>query len=165
MMRHTARFADTWNSMSFLETFEDQLAETAGAMPCHGRSLATEIGRSPASLRRSYLMFDSQARHRGGSIGIYESRERFVESVAQIVARDQRYWALLSGRPASGPDVRAHCPRHPSPFSAPNIEQSDRSPPAELSQRWASRMRTGSVPCRRYDWKRCARPISTPVLV
>ncbi len=85
MMRHAARFADTWNSMSFLETFEDQLAETRARCLAMD-AIGSEIGRSPASLRRSYLMFDSQARHRGGSIGIYESRERFVESVTQIVA-------------------------------------------------------------------------------
>jgi hypothetical protein len=30
-------------------------------------------------------MFDAQARHRGGAMGIYESTERFVDTVTQLI--------------------------------------------------------------------------------
>lgn len=84
MLRHAARVADTWNSLSFLPTFDEQLAETSA------RSEAIDgycraIGRDPASLRRSYTMFDAQARHKGGSIEYYESTDRFVDHVSRIV--------------------------------------------------------------------------------
>ena len=42
------------------------------------------IGRDPATLRRSYTMFDTQARHRGGAIGYYESTERFIDQASRV---------------------------------------------------------------------------------
>jgi alkanesulfonate monooxygenase SsuD/methylene tetrahydromethanopterin reductase-like flavin-dependent oxidoreductase (luciferase family) len=84
MMRHAARRADTWNSMSFLESFEDQIEETRGRMAamtaaCEG------VERDPATLRRSYLMFDATARPRGGSMVYYESVDRFEEMVGRVI--------------------------------------------------------------------------------
>jgi alkanesulfonate monooxygenase SsuD/methylene tetrahydromethanopterin reductase-like flavin-dependent oxidoreductase (luciferase family) len=83
MMRHAARHADIWNSMSFLPSFEEQLAETR--VRCEVIDVECEaIGRDPSTLRRSYTMFDAQARSRGGAIGYYESRERFIDHVSRM---------------------------------------------------------------------------------
>jgi alkanesulfonate monooxygenase SsuD/methylene tetrahydromethanopterin reductase-like flavin-dependent oxidoreductase (luciferase family) len=83
MMRHAARHADIWNSMSFLPSFEVQLAETR--VRCEVIDVECEaIGRDPSTLRRSYTMFDAQARSRGGAIGYYESREQFIDQVSRM---------------------------------------------------------------------------------
>ncbi len=85
MLRHAARHADSWNSLSFLPSFDDQLAETQArcqAIDAH----CVAIGRDPASLRRSYTIFDAQARHNGGTIGYYASPERFIEQVSRVIA-------------------------------------------------------------------------------
>jgi alkanesulfonate monooxygenase SsuD/methylene tetrahydromethanopterin reductase-like flavin-dependent oxidoreductase (luciferase family) len=84
MLRHTARHADNWNSLSFARSFEKQLAETAERVAlvdeaCHA------IGRDPASLRRSYLMFDPAARAAGGRLSYYESESRFVDMAERII--------------------------------------------------------------------------------
>src|SRR5215207_10002435 len=83
MLRLAARHADIWNSMSFLPSFEEQLAETRAR--CEAIDFEFEaIGREPATLRRSYTMFDAQARSRGGAIGYYESRQRFIDEVSRL---------------------------------------------------------------------------------
>jgi alkanesulfonate monooxygenase SsuD/methylene tetrahydromethanopterin reductase-like flavin-dependent oxidoreductase (luciferase family) len=83
MMRLAARHADIWNSMSFLPSFEEQLAETRAR--CEAIDTECEaIDREPATLRRSYTMFDAQARSRGGAIGYYESRQRFIDEVSRL---------------------------------------------------------------------------------
>lgn len=83
MMGHAARYADIWNSLSFLPTFEEQLAETRAR--CEAIDEACDaIGREPATLRRSYTMYDTQARSRGGAIGYYASRERFIDQVSRL---------------------------------------------------------------------------------
>jgi alkanesulfonate monooxygenase SsuD/methylene tetrahydromethanopterin reductase-like flavin-dependent oxidoreductase (luciferase family) len=84
MMRHAARYADIWNSLSFLPSFDEQLAETRER--CATIDAECEaIGREPSTLRRSYTMFDAQARSRGGAIGCYESRELFIDQVSRLV--------------------------------------------------------------------------------
>jgi alkanesulfonate monooxygenase SsuD/methylene tetrahydromethanopterin reductase-like flavin-dependent oxidoreductase (luciferase family) len=83
MMRLAARHADIWNSLSFLPSFEEQLAETRGR--CEVIDADCEAaGRDPSTLRRSYTMFDARARSRGGAIGYYESRERFIDEVSRL---------------------------------------------------------------------------------
>jgi alkanesulfonate monooxygenase SsuD/methylene tetrahydromethanopterin reductase-like flavin-dependent oxidoreductase (luciferase family) len=83
MMRHAARYADFWNSLSFLPTFDEQLAETRTR--CETIDGACEaIGRDPSTLRRSYTMFDAQSRSRGGAIGYYESRELLIDQVSRL---------------------------------------------------------------------------------
>ena len=83
MMRLAARYADIWNSMSFLPSFEEQLAETRAR--CEAIDAKCEvIGRDPATLRRSYTMFDARARSRGGAIGYYESSQRFIDEVSRL---------------------------------------------------------------------------------
>jgi alkanesulfonate monooxygenase SsuD/methylene tetrahydromethanopterin reductase-like flavin-dependent oxidoreductase (luciferase family) len=84
MMRHAARRADTWNSLSFHASFEDQLAETRRRADLMVEYCA-ELAREPTTLRRSYLMFDATARPRGGSIDYYDSAERFEEMANRII--------------------------------------------------------------------------------
>ncbi len=85
MLGHAARHADIWNSLSFARTFEAQLAETRQRIAAIDARCAT-IGRDPASLRRSYLLFDPGARASGGAYGYYESAEIFGQMVQQVIA-------------------------------------------------------------------------------
>ena len=84
MMRHAARYADTWNSLSFQESFEDQVDETRRRATLMDEICAS-IEREPATLRRSYTMFDARARPRGGSIDYYESLDRFDDMAGRII--------------------------------------------------------------------------------
>ena len=84
MMRHVARRADTWSTMSFDPSFEVQVAETRERVERLEEACAT-VGREPASLARSYLMFDAEARPRGGTYGYYESVERFEAMAGRIL--------------------------------------------------------------------------------
>ena len=84
MMRHAARYADTWNSLSFQESFEDQVDETRRRATLMDEVCAS-IGREPATLRRSYTMFDARARPRGGSIDYFDSPDRFEDMVGRII--------------------------------------------------------------------------------
>jgi alkanesulfonate monooxygenase SsuD/methylene tetrahydromethanopterin reductase-like flavin-dependent oxidoreductase (luciferase family) len=83
MMGLAARHADIWNSLSFQPTFAEQLAETR-ARRAQIDAACAAIGRDPATLRRSYTMFDPQARPRGGAIGYYDSPDLFVEQVSRL---------------------------------------------------------------------------------
>jgi alkanesulfonate monooxygenase SsuD/methylene tetrahydromethanopterin reductase-like flavin-dependent oxidoreductase (luciferase family) len=85
MLRHAARQADIWNSLSFARTFEAQLEETRQRIATIDANCAA-IGRDPNSLRRSYLMFDPSARSSGGRIKYYESEETFTKMVQQVIA-------------------------------------------------------------------------------
>lgn len=85
MMRHAARWADIWNSLSFEVGFADQVAETR-ARCAQIDTDCTDIGRDPASLQRSYTMFDATARPNGGAISYYTSADLFTEMVESIVA-------------------------------------------------------------------------------
>src|SRR5580692_11838514 len=85
MLGHAARHADIWNSLSFAKTFEAQIEETRQRIATiDARCIA--IGRDPASLRRSYLMFDPSARSSGGMIEYYESEGIFTRMVQQVIA-------------------------------------------------------------------------------
>ena len=84
MLRHAARYADIWNSLSFLPSFNEQLGETRARCEAIDAECVA-IGREPSTLRRSYTMFDPHARSRGGAIGYYESSERFLEEVSRLV--------------------------------------------------------------------------------
>lgn len=85
MMRYAVQHADIWNSLSFAKDFGEQLAEL-GDRCMSIDELCAELGRDPASLRRSYTMFDANARAGGGAINYYESDELFVDMVGQVVA-------------------------------------------------------------------------------
>ncbi|MBY0330738.1 MAG: LLM class flavin-dependent oxidoreductase [Acetobacteraceae bacterium] len=85
MLRHAARWADTWNSLSFARDSEAQLAETRQRIATLDAACAA-IGRDPASLRRSYLMFDPTARAGGGRIAYYESERAFRDMAGRVLA-------------------------------------------------------------------------------
>ena len=85
MLKKAARYADTWNSLSFAHTFEEQLEETRGRIAAIDEHCSA-IGRDPGSLRRSYLMFDAEARPKGGFINYYESEEIFADRVRRVTA-------------------------------------------------------------------------------
>ena len=61
-----------------------QLAETRARCQAVDAYCAA-IGREPSTLRRSYTMFDPQARAKGGAIAYYESAERFADQVGRVV--------------------------------------------------------------------------------
>ena len=84
MIRHAARFADTWNSLSFRESFDEQVAETRERVALMDAACEA-LGRDRDTLRRSYTMFDARARPRGGAMDYYESVERFEEMVSQVL--------------------------------------------------------------------------------
>lgn len=84
MLRLAARYADIWNSLSFRPGFAEQLSETRERSEAIDTACAA-IGRDPATLRRSYTMFDTEARHRGGAIRYYESAGRFCDEVSRLV--------------------------------------------------------------------------------
>ncbi len=85
MLKLTARYADIWNSLSFSADFEEQLEETRARVALLDEHCAA-LGREPASLRRSYMMFDANARPSGGSIAYYESENLFVNMVQRVTA-------------------------------------------------------------------------------
>jgi alkanesulfonate monooxygenase SsuD/methylene tetrahydromethanopterin reductase-like flavin-dependent oxidoreductase (luciferase family) len=85
MLGHAARHADIWNSISFAKTFEEQLAETRERVAVLDAKCAA-IGRDPATLRRSYLMFDATARQSGGRMNYYDSEETFARMVERVIA-------------------------------------------------------------------------------
>lgn len=83
MLALAARHADIWNSLSFQADFADQLAETRARCAAIDEACAA-IGRDPATLRRSYTMFDVQARPRGGALSYYASPDAFLAQATQI---------------------------------------------------------------------------------
>lgn len=83
MLRIAAEHADNWNSLSFAEDFESQLAETKTRIE-KVDAHCEKIGRDPASLERSYLMFDPSSRAGGGAITYYQSDNLFVDMVGRI---------------------------------------------------------------------------------
>jgi alkanesulfonate monooxygenase SsuD/methylene tetrahydromethanopterin reductase-like flavin-dependent oxidoreductase (luciferase family) len=85
MLGIAARHADIWNSLSFAKTLAEQMAETRERIAVIDERCAA-IGRDPATLRRSYLMFDPSARASGGGYAYYESAAAFEEMVSTVLA-------------------------------------------------------------------------------
>ena len=85
MMRYAARYADTWNTMSFAKDFDEQLAESARRVE-QMRANCAALGRDPGTLRLSYNMFDAVARASGGRIRYYESVDAFAGMARRIMA-------------------------------------------------------------------------------
>jgi len=84
MLRHAARLADTWSTLSFKDSFDGQIAETRQRAAAMDEACAA-VGRDPATLRRSYTMYDARARPRGGTYDYYESTGRFEEMAGRII--------------------------------------------------------------------------------
>lgn len=85
MMRYAVQYGDIWNSLSFAKDFDEQLAELSDRCLTIDE-LCAEFGRDPATLRRSYTMFDPTARASGGAICYYESDDLFASMVEQVIA-------------------------------------------------------------------------------
>ena len=85
MMHHAARHADIWNTMSFAADLEEQMAELTDRCTAMDE-ICADVGRDPATLRRSYTMFDATARAGGGVIRYYESDDLFVDMVRRATA-------------------------------------------------------------------------------
>jgi alkanesulfonate monooxygenase SsuD/methylene tetrahydromethanopterin reductase-like flavin-dependent oxidoreductase (luciferase family) len=85
MLGHAVRYADVWNSLSFAKTFDDRMAETRARVGMI-EARCGEIGRDPATLRRSYLMFDPGARGSGGAYDYYESAAVFERMAREVMA-------------------------------------------------------------------------------
>lgn len=83
MMRHTARFADGWNTMSFSPDFGDQLAELS-ERNARMDDLCAEHHRDPGDLRRSVNLFDAEARASGGKLRYYEDPDLLVELITNL---------------------------------------------------------------------------------
>ena len=85
MLGIAARHADIWNSISFARTFPEQISETRDRIAIIDERCAA-IGRDPATLRRSYLMFDPAARSSGGRYSYYDSAAAFEDMVGAVTA-------------------------------------------------------------------------------
>ncbi|MGI9643096.1 MAG: LLM class flavin-dependent oxidoreductase [Acidimicrobiia bacterium] len=88
MMRHAARFADGWNTMSFSSDFDEQLGELA-ERNSRMTDLCAELGRDPTSLRRSVNLYDAEARSSGGRLRYYDDEQLLVDLVSEL--RDAGY--------------------------------------------------------------------------
>jgi len=84
LLRHVAKRADTWGALSFKTSFDEQLAEVRERGEVLD-AICADVGRDPATLGRSYLMFDPDARPRGGTYDYYRSPDRFEEMVGRIL--------------------------------------------------------------------------------
>ncbi len=84
MMAHAARWADTWNTMSFDPNFDAQIVEL-GERSRQMDLLCATVDREPATLRRSANLFDAQARATGGRLRYYDNDELFVHLVRSAI--------------------------------------------------------------------------------
>ena len=114
MMRHTARFADGWNTMSFSPDFGDQLTELT-ERNARMTELCAELGRDPADLRRSVNLFDAEARASGGRLRYYEDPDLLVDLVTRL--GDAGYTEFGLYYPADPAQIPAfeHCAREVIP--------------------------------------------------
>ena len=104
MMRHAARHADSWTTMSFSPDFEvqiDELVDRSQQM----NDLCVEIGRDPKTLRRGVNLFDAQARAAGGRLRYYDDEDVFARLVT-------------SYRDAGYTDIGLYYPADPSQLEA-----------------------------------------------
>ncbi len=83
MMRHAARFADGWNTMSNAPDFDDQIVELT-ERNARMDNLLEEVGREAASLRRSVNLYDVIARRSGGRLRYYDDPDLFVSLITRL---------------------------------------------------------------------------------
>ena len=84
MVRFAARMADTWNTMSFAGTFDEQLTEIGAKVDVFNEACA-KLGRDPGDVRLSYLMFDPKARSSGGAFSYYASVDAFEVMAGRVM--------------------------------------------------------------------------------
>ena len=83
MMRYAATHADTWNCMSF-EAGADALLTDAAALKQKMTVACEATDRDPATLRHSFLLFDADARERGGRLFYWNSAAEFEDIAGRI---------------------------------------------------------------------------------
>ncbi|MGI9622933.1 MAG: LLM class flavin-dependent oxidoreductase [Acidimicrobiales bacterium] len=110
MMRHTARFADGWNTMSFSPDFEQQLTELSERNASMD-DLCDELGREPSSLRRSVNLFDAAARAAGGRLRYYDDEDLVVHLVSSLRDAGFNEFGLYYPSDASQVDAFEHIAR------------------------------------------------------
>jgi alkanesulfonate monooxygenase SsuD/methylene tetrahydromethanopterin reductase-like flavin-dependent oxidoreductase (luciferase family) len=76
MLKRAAELADNWNSISYADAFDAQIAETRERSRLIDRHCAA-IGRDPATLRRSYLVLSSAR--------LYASMQVFADVAQQLI--------------------------------------------------------------------------------
>jgi alkanesulfonate monooxygenase SsuD/methylene tetrahydromethanopterin reductase-like flavin-dependent oxidoreductase (luciferase family) len=84
MMVHAARWADTWNTMSFNADFDVQIEELTQRARLMD-DLCRTADRDPATLRRSANIFDAQARAQGGRLRVYDDEALLVRLVRSFI--------------------------------------------------------------------------------
>ena len=84
MLNHAARYADNWNSLSFLDTFDAQCKQTIERVE-QMNEICAQIGRDSKSLRKSYQIVDMSGRTSGGRLGYYESEQAFIDIVEPLI--------------------------------------------------------------------------------
>jgi len=82
MLRHTARYADTWNRIGGLS--EGELEDVRRQNRLLDKYCA-EMGRDPETLSRSYVMCEGSAMRNLGPMHIYESVDAFTEGVERCL--------------------------------------------------------------------------------
>jgi alkanesulfonate monooxygenase SsuD/methylene tetrahydromethanopterin reductase-like flavin-dependent oxidoreductase (luciferase family) len=85
MMRYAATYGDTWNTMSF-GAGVDALTTDARTLRSKMQKACDDVGRDPATLRHSFLMFDANARESGGRLFYWESVGQFSDVAGQILS-------------------------------------------------------------------------------
>ena len=83
MMRQAATHGNTWNTMSFGAGLAALTAD-AVALKSKMERACDAVGRDPATLRHSFLMFDANARESGGHLFYWESVAQFADVAGQI---------------------------------------------------------------------------------
>ena len=76
MLKHAARYADVWNSLSFAESFDEQLEQTAGRIE-EMKANCDAIGRDFDEIRGSFTLFDFRARRVDNLFSYYEDIDEF----------------------------------------------------------------------------------------
>jgi alkanesulfonate monooxygenase SsuD/methylene tetrahydromethanopterin reductase-like flavin-dependent oxidoreductase (luciferase family) len=84
MLRRAARYADNWNSLSFLDTSAAQCEETLGRV-AQVDDLCADLGRDPTTLRKSYQVVDMSGRTSGGRLRYYDSEQAFIDVVEPLI--------------------------------------------------------------------------------
>ncbi|MFT7476202.1 MAG: alkanesulfonate monooxygenase SsuD [Verrucomicrobiales bacterium] len=83
MMRFAASRADTWNTMSFGAGAEELLAD-AVALKDKMTVACDDVGRDPATIRHSFLLFDGNARASGGNLFYWANAAAFEDLAGQL---------------------------------------------------------------------------------
>jgi alkanesulfonate monooxygenase SsuD/methylene tetrahydromethanopterin reductase-like flavin-dependent oxidoreductase (luciferase family) len=83
MMRYAAEHADTWNTMSFGSGSTDLLSDATSLLAKMTAACET-VGRDPATLRFSFLLFDGGARESGGRLFYWDSVTAFEDLAGHV---------------------------------------------------------------------------------